>query len=196
MHEVLFAYEPVIRLGAFAGVFLVMAVWEFVVPRRPQVIGRGWRWPNNLGVVVVDTVLVRILLPVTAVGLAVLAERRGFGLFNVVALPAWVAVAASVVVLDLAIYLQHVLFHAVPGLWRLHRIITPISNSTSRTGVRFHPIEIILSMVIKLAVVGALGAPAAVGADLRGAAQRHLDVQPRQRPHPARRSTACCAGSW
>src|SRR5262249_60007940 len=122
MHEVLFATEPVIRVGAFAGIFLLMAAWEFVVPRRKQVIGRGWRWPNNLGVVVVDTVLVRILLPVTAVGLAVLAERRGFGLFNVVALPGWVAVTASVLILDLAIYLHHVLFHAVPGLWRLHRM--------------------------------------------------------------------------
>jgi len=159
MHEFLFADEPVIRLGAFAGVFLVMAAWEFVVPRRKQVIGRGWRWPNNLGVVVVDTLLVRILLPVTAFGLAVLAERRGFGLFNVVALPAWVTVVASVVILDLAIYLQHVLFHAVPGLWRLHRMHHADLEIDVSTGVRFHPIEIILSMFIKLAVVGILGAP-------------------------------------
>jgi sterol desaturase/sphingolipid hydroxylase (fatty acid hydroxylase superfamily) len=159
MHEVLFAYEPVIRLGAFAGVFLAMAAWEFAVPRRPQAIGRGWRWPNNLGVVVVDTALVRVLLPVTAVGLAVLAERRGFGLFNVVALPGWIAVTASVVVLDLAIYLQHVLFHAVPGLWRLHRMHHADLEIDVSTGVRFHPIEIVLSMLIKLAVVGALGAP-------------------------------------
>src|SRR3990172_4048883 len=117
MRDVLFAYEPYIGLGAFGGVFAVMAIWELFGPRRQQAIGRGWRWPNNLGVVVVDTLLVRILFPTTAVGLALLAEARGFGLFNVIALPAWVGVLASIIILDLAIYLQHVLFHAVPALW-------------------------------------------------------------------------------
>jgi sterol desaturase/sphingolipid hydroxylase (fatty acid hydroxylase superfamily) len=159
MRDVLFDYEPVIRLSAFGGAFIVMAVWEFIVPRRKQVIGRGWRWPNNLGVLVVDTLLVRILLPTAAVGLAIVAARRGFGLFNAVSPPAWVAVFASVVILDLAIYLQHVLFHAVPGLWRLHRMHHADLEFDVSTGVRFHPIEIILSMLIKLAVVGALGAP-------------------------------------
>src|SRR5690349_5226117 len=89
MRDVVFAYEPVIRLSAFGGVFILMAVWEFIGPRRRQAIGRGWRWPNNLGIVVVDTLLVRILLPTTAVGLAIFAAQRGFGLFNAVALPAW-----------------------------------------------------------------------------------------------------------
>jgi sterol desaturase/sphingolipid hydroxylase (fatty acid hydroxylase superfamily) len=160
MRDGLFAYEPYIRLAAFAGVFIVMAAWEFVVPRRKQAIGRGWRWPNNLGIVVVDTVLVRIVFPTTAVGLAILAEARGFGLFNVIALPAWIAVVASVVILDLAIYLQHVLFHAVPALWRLHRMHHADLEFDVSTGLRFHPIEILLSMLIKFAVVGALGAPA------------------------------------
>ena len=108
----------------------------------------------------VDTLLVRILFPTTAVGLALLAEARGFGLFNVVALPAWVAVVASVVILDLAIYLQHVLFHAVPALWRLHRMHHADLEFDVTTGLRFHPIEILLSMLIKFAVVAALGAPA------------------------------------
>lgn len=161
MQNILFAYESYIRLGIFAGVFAAMALWEFVVPRRPQAIGRGWRWPNNLGVVVVDTLLVRILFPTTAVGLALLAETRGFGLFNVIALPAWAAVLASVVILDLAIYLQHVLFHAVPALWRLHRMHHADLEFDVTTGLRFHPIEILLSMLIKFAVVMALGAPAA-----------------------------------
>jgi sterol desaturase/sphingolipid hydroxylase (fatty acid hydroxylase superfamily) len=160
MRDALFAYEPYIRLGAFISVFVVMALWEFVVPRRKQAIGRGWRWPNNLGVVVVDTLLVRILFPTTAVGLALLAEARGFGLFNVLALPAWVGVLASVVILDLAIYLQHVLFHAVPALWRLHRMHHADLEFDVTTGLRFHPIEILLSMAIKLTVVAALGAPA------------------------------------
>ncbi len=160
MRSLLFAYEPLIRLSAFAGVFLIMAVWEFIVPRRKQAIGRGWRWPNNLGIVVVNTVLVRVLFPTTAVGLAFLAQAQGFGLFNVVAVPAWVAVVASVVILDLAIYLQHVLFHAVPALWRLHRTHHADLEFDVTTGLRFHPIEILLSMLIKFAVVGALGAPA------------------------------------
>jgi sterol desaturase/sphingolipid hydroxylase (fatty acid hydroxylase superfamily) len=161
MQDILFAYEPYIRLAAFGGVFAVMALWEFIVPRRQQAIGRGWRWPNNLGVVVVDTALVRILFPTTAVGLALLAEARGFGLFNVIALPAWAGVLASVVILDLAIYLQHVLFHAVPALWRLHRMHHADLEIDVTTGLRFHPIEILLSMVIKFAIVAALGAPAA-----------------------------------
>jgi sterol desaturase/sphingolipid hydroxylase (fatty acid hydroxylase superfamily) len=154
------AYEPLIRLTAFAGVFVVMAAWEVITPRRKQVIGRSRRWPNNLGVVVVNTLLVRILLPTTAVGLALFAEAHGLGLFNVIAAPAWLAVVGSVVILDLAIYLQHVLFHAVPALWRLHRMHHADLEFDVSTGLRFHPIEILLSMLIKLAVVAALGAPA------------------------------------
>ena len=157
---ILFAHEPYIRLATFGGVFIIMAVWEFVVPRRKQAIRRGWRWPNNLGVVATNTLLVRILFPTTAVGLALLAQTRGFGLFNVIALPAWIGVAASVVILDLAIYLQHVLFHAVPALWRLHRMHHADLEFDVSTGLRFHPIEILLSMLIKFAVVAALGAPA------------------------------------
>ena len=98
--------------------------------------------------------------PTTAVGLALLAQTRGFGLFNVIAAPAWIGVAASVVILDLAIYLQHVLFHAVPALWRLHRMHHADLEFDVSTGLRFHPIEILLSMLIKFAVVAALGAPA------------------------------------
>ena len=160
MHDILFAYEPYIRLAAFGGVFAVMAIWEFIGPRRKQTTGRSWRWPNNLGVVVVNTLLVRILFPTTAVGLALVAEARGFGLFNVVALQAWVGVLVSVVILDFAIYLQHVLFHAVPALWRLHRMHHADLEFDVTTGLRFHPIEILLSMVIKFTVVAALGAPA------------------------------------
>jgi sterol desaturase/sphingolipid hydroxylase (fatty acid hydroxylase superfamily) len=160
MRNAAFAYEPAIRLAAFGGVFAVMAIWELVGPRRKQTIGRGRRWPNNFGVVAVDTLLVRVLFPTTAVGLALVAETRGFGLFNAVALPAWIGVVASVVILDFAIYLQHVLFHAVPALWRLHRMHHADLEFDVTTGLRFHPIEILLSMEIKLTVVAALGAPA------------------------------------
>jgi sterol desaturase/sphingolipid hydroxylase (fatty acid hydroxylase superfamily) len=160
MRGAVFAYEPYIRLGAFGGVFVAMALWEVIQPRRKQSIGRGWRWPNNLGVVALNTLLVRVVLPATAVGLALVAEARGWGLFNLVALPAWVGVVSSVVVLDLAIYLQHVLFHAVPALWRLHRMHHADLDFDVSTGLRFHPIEIVLSMLIKFTVVAALGAPA------------------------------------
>jgi sterol desaturase/sphingolipid hydroxylase (fatty acid hydroxylase superfamily) len=160
MRDALLAHELYIRLGAFAGVFAAMAIWEFVGPRRLQSIGRGWRWPNNLGVVVADTLLVRLVFPTTAVGLSLLAETRGWGLFNLMAFPAWVGVVSAVVVLDLAIYLQHVLFHAVPALWRLHRMHHADLEFDVSTGLRFHPIEILLSMLIKFTVVVALGAPA------------------------------------
>jgi sterol desaturase/sphingolipid hydroxylase (fatty acid hydroxylase superfamily) len=161
MRATVFAYEPYIRLGVFGGVFAVMAIWELVGPRRTQSIGRGWRWPNNLGVVVANTLLVRLAFPTTAVALALLAETRGWGLFNLATLPVSVGVVVSIIALDLAIYLQHVLFHAVPALWRLHRMHHADLEFDVSTGLRFHPIEIVLSMLIKFAVVAALGAPAA-----------------------------------
>jgi len=149
-----------IRLGIFAAVLCVMAVWEIAAPRRRQSLGRAQRWPANLGIVALDTVLVRLLFPLSAVGLALLAESRGWGLLNNWPLPGWLAVLLSVVVLDLVIYLQHVMFHAVPALWRLHRMHHADLEFDVTTGSRFHPVEIALSMVIKLTVVAALGAPA------------------------------------
>ena len=153
-------YEIPIRLAAFAGVLVLMAAWELLAPRRQQATERPLRWSSNLGIVVLDTVLVRILVPTTAVGIALLAEQRGWGLFHAFALPAWIAVVISLIILDLAIYLQHVLFHAVPVLWRLHRMHHADLAFDVTTGVRFHPVEILISMLIKLAVVAALGAPA------------------------------------
>jgi sterol desaturase/sphingolipid hydroxylase (fatty acid hydroxylase superfamily) len=153
-------FEIPIRLAAFAGVFVLMAAWELLAPRRQQAAERLLRWPSNLGIVLLDTVLVRVLVPTTGVGIALLAEARGWGLFHAFAVPAWLAVIVCVVALDLAIYLQHVLFHAVPALWRLHRMHHADLAFDVTTGVRFHPIEILLSMLIKLAVVAALGTPA------------------------------------
>src|SRR5262249_17412200 len=134
--------------------------WELVGPRRQQPIGRLVRWPNNLGVVVVDTLLVRFVIPTTAVGLALVAQAHAWGLFNTIAVPVWVAVVCSVILVDLAIYCQHVLFQGVPALWRLHRMHHADLEFDVTTGLRFHPIEILLSVMIKLAVVAALGAPA------------------------------------
>jgi len=136
-------------------------VWELLAPRRDQNIARGVRWPSNIGLVVLDTLVVRLVFPITAVALALLAEARGWGLFNAFAVPAWAAIPLGVILLDLAIYLQHVLFHAVPAFWRLHRMHHADLEFDVTTGVRFHPVEILLSMGIKLGVVVALGAPAA-----------------------------------
>lgn len=160
MTEFLFAHEPAIRLGVFAGVFAAMALWEVLAPRRSQAISRLGRWPGNLGVVVIDALVVRLLFPTAAVGMALLAEERGWGLFAMVPTPGWLAIVASVVLLDLSIYLQHVVFHAVPVLWRLHRMHHADLELDVTSGVRFHPVEIALSMAIKLAAVAMLGAPA------------------------------------
>ncbi|MBA1148863.1 sterol desaturase family protein [Ectothiorhodospiraceae bacterium WFHF3C12] len=160
MSDNLLANEPAIRLGLFLAVLAAMAVWEVAAPRRRREIPRLIRWTNNLGVVAVDTVLVRLAFPVVAVGLAAFASEQGWGLLNALDVQFWLAFVASVLVLDLAIYLQHVMFHAVPALWRLHRMHHADLEFDVSTGLRFHPVEILLSMGLKLAVVAALGPPA------------------------------------
>lgn len=160
MPETLLANEPLIRMTLFLGILGVMAIWEVAVPRRRRESPRLIRWTNNFGVVVLDTVLVRLAFPIVAVGMAILAAERGWGLFNVFEAPFWLAFILSVLALDLAIYLQHVMFHAVPALWRLHRMHHADLEFDVSTGLRFHPIEILLSMGIKLAVVTVLGPPA------------------------------------
>jgi len=159
MTEFLQAHEPTIRLVFFVGVLVVMALWEAVAPRRSDVT-RLVRWTSNLGIVVVNTVAVRLVFPAAAVGFAAWAETQGWGLFNAVAVPFWVAFVVSLAVLDFAIYIQHVMFHAVPALWRLHRMHHADLGFDVTTGLRFHPIEILLSMGFKIAVLAALGAPA------------------------------------
>jgi sterol desaturase/sphingolipid hydroxylase (fatty acid hydroxylase superfamily) len=160
MKETLLATEPQLRLIVFLGVLVAMALWELAAPRRRQEIPRVIRWTNNLGLVVIDTIVLRLSFPILAVGLAVIAQDRGWGFFNIVEAPGWVAVLVSIIVLDLVIYLQHVMFHAVPTLWRLHRMHHADLEFDVTTGLRFHPVEILLSMGIKLAVVMALGTPA------------------------------------
>jgi sterol desaturase/sphingolipid hydroxylase (fatty acid hydroxylase superfamily) len=151
--------EPVIRLMFFFAILLIVGIGEALVPRRQRSLARRMRWPGNLGIVALNTLMLRMLFPVTAIGVALLGESRGWGLLNVLTIPEWIAVPVAVIVLDLAIYLQHILFHAVPALWRVHRMHHADLDFDVTTGVRFHPIEITLSMGIKLAVVAALGAP-------------------------------------
>jgi sterol desaturase/sphingolipid hydroxylase (fatty acid hydroxylase superfamily) len=152
--------EPIVRLGCFVGVLLLMALWEVSAPCRRLSVRRSVRWSANLGLVAIDTLAVRFLIPLGAVGVAVVSREHGWGLLNLAAVPEWLAVAAAVVALDLFIYLQHVMFHAVPLLWRLHMVHHADLDFDATTGVRFHPLEILLSMGIKMAVVALLGAPA------------------------------------
>ncbi|MEO6625953.1 MAG: sterol desaturase family protein [Burkholderiaceae bacterium] len=161
MSAFLVTHETAIRLAAFVSVFSLMALWEIVSPRRARTLPRGTRWPGNLAVVAVNSVLLRLVMPTTAVALAVMLEGRQAGLLPALQLPAWLGMVISLLVLDLTIYLQHVLFHAVPTLWRLHRMHHADVDVDATNGLRFHPLEIMLSMGIKFAVIAALGPPAA-----------------------------------
>lgn len=160
MSDTLPAQEPLIRGAIFSLVLLVMALWEIVASRRLQGIQRRRRWPANLAIVVLDTLAVRLVFPLAAVGAALVAAEQGRGLFNLAPVPSWLALVASVVVLDMAIYFQHRLFHLVPWLWRLHRMHHADLEFDVTTGLRFHPLETLISLGIKLAVVTLLGAPA------------------------------------
>lgn len=159
MLQALLQYETAIRLAAFFGVLALVALAEVAAPRRRLTVSRLRRWASNLGIVFLNTALVRLLLPATAAGFAVFAANHRWGVFNYFEVPGWLAVIASVVILDFAIYLQHVMFHAVPALWRLHRMHHADLDFDVTTGARFHPIEILLSMLIKFAVIAVIGAP-------------------------------------
>jgi len=161
LDELLLRHEPAIRLGFFLGVFALVALWEVLAPRRALAVSRALRWASNLGLVALNTVILRLAFPAAAAGFAAWAQARGWGLLNAVEVPGWAAFAASVVLLDLAIYLQHVMFHAVPALWRLHRVHHADLDFDVTTGARFHPVEIVLSMGVKIAVIAALGPPVA-----------------------------------
>jgi len=163
MRELILGHEPAIRVGFFFGILAVMALWEALAPRRLAPLGRWARWPSNLGIVALNTVVVRLLLPTTAVVLALVGEREGWGLLHHFALPGWLALTLAVIALDLVVYLQHVMVHAVPLLWRLHRVHHADLHFDVTTGARFHPIEIVLSMLIKFAAILVVGpAPEAV----------------------------------
>lgn len=152
-------YEPSLRLGVFLGVLIVMALAELLSPKRRQEVPRLLRWSNNLALVVVDAVVLRLLFPLTAASFAAVMQVQGLGLFNWLAWPTLIAIIGSLLALDLAIYAQHVVFHKVPVLWRLHRMHHADTEIDVTTGLRFHPIEILLSMALKFALIALLGAP-------------------------------------
>ena len=164
MDDWILTHEPVVRLVAFAGVLLLLGSLERVAPRRPLLTPTLPRWGRNLTLVVLNTLVTRgvaLLVPVAAVSTALFVEARGFGLLHAASLPRWASALVAVVLLDLAVYLQHVLFHAAPALWRVHRVHHADLDFDATTGTRFHPIEIVLSMAIKSAAVALIGAPPA-----------------------------------
>ncbi len=152
-------HETVIRFGFFVGVFAVMALWEVLAPRRALTVGKAIRWANNLALAALNTVLLRLLFPAAAVGMAAFAAEHGWGLLNHFQVSAWLAIPIAVIALDFVIWLQHVMVHAIPVLWRLHRVHHADPDYDVTTGSRFHPLEIMLSMSIKLASVALLGPP-------------------------------------
>ena len=151
--------EKTIRLSFFVGMLAVMAIWEIIAPRRKLTVSKAVRWANNLGLVFFNSFILRVLFPAAAVGVAVMADENQWGLFNRIDVPVWFAVLASVVIMDFIIYLQHVMVHAVPVLWRLHRVHHADLDYDVTTGARFHTLEIVLSMLIKFATILLLGPP-------------------------------------
>ena len=151
--------EGTLRFAAFAGVFLLMALFEWAAPRRALAHDRPRRWFTNLSIVVIDIVVVRLVFPLAAVGFAIWAQSHGFGLFHAIDVPGWLAGIVSFLVLDLAIWAQHLAVHKIPVFWRIHRVHHADVDFDLTTALRFHPFEIVLSMVWKMAVVVALGAP-------------------------------------
>jgi len=152
-------YESQIRLLVFFAVLVLMALWEIVLPRRHRVASKMTRWINNLGIIFLNTIILRAIFPVMAVGVAVMVEEKSWGVGNVIDLPYIPWIVFCVLLLDLVIYFQHIVFHKLNLLWRLHRMhhIDPDLDVTS--GSRFHPVEMILSMAIKIGVVGLFGIP-------------------------------------
>lgn len=153
------AHEPAIRLSFFVGVFAAVALWEVAAPRRALTVSKALRWGSNLGLVVLNTVLLRLMFPLAAVGVAAFGVANGWGLLNHFQVPFWLAVPVAVVAMDFVIWLQHVMVHAVPALWRLHQVHHADLDYDLTTGARFHPIEIALSMLIKFATITVLGPP-------------------------------------
>jgi len=157
MNAYILSHEPAIRFGFFLGILALMGFWEVFAPRRPYRTSKKSRWFSNLGIVIIDSMAVRLVLPVTAVYIASLNESNGWGLLIRSGLPHWLAILIGLLFLDFIIYLQHAMFHAFPIFWRLHMMHHTDLDFDTTTGVRFHPLEVLLSMGIKIAAVFVLG---------------------------------------
>jgi sterol desaturase/sphingolipid hydroxylase (fatty acid hydroxylase superfamily) len=159
IEQFVLSHELGLRLGFFLGMFAWIALWELRAPRRALTLPRALRWRSNLALVAINSVLLRLIFPLAAVGVAAFAASHGWGLLNHFAVPLALALPVSVIAMDFVIWLQHVMTHAVPALWRLHRLHHADLDYDLTTGSRFHPIEILLSMLIKFAAISVLGAP-------------------------------------
>lgn len=153
-------HEPVLRLSFFGGILIMMMLWEAIAPLRKLKVSKSLRWLNNLGLVILNTLVLRAILPIATIELAAIADQNQWGLFNNISLLGWQILLLSILLLDLIIYLQHVLFHSLPTLWRIHKVHHADLDFDVTTGLRFHPLEILLSMGIKLAAILFLGTPA------------------------------------
>ena len=153
--------EIAIRLVFFIGIFVIVAVWELLTPRRPLTTSKKMRWLNNLGITFLSPLVVRLIFPILAVNMAIRAQERDWGLLNNFDMPYWLDITIGIIVLDLVIYLQHVMFHAIPIFWRLHMVHHADLDYDLTTGLRFHPIEIVLSTCVKLSMIVVLGPPVA-----------------------------------
>lgn len=150
--------ESLIRLISFFTIFALIAIWEFAAPLRPLTTPKPQRWFSNLTIVILNTLVVRLFFSTTVVGFAVIASQNGWGFLNLLGWPNWLDGITAVVALDFILYLQHVMFHAVPFLWRFHMMHHADLDVDVTTGARFHLVEIVVSMIIKLAVVALIGA--------------------------------------
>jgi sterol desaturase/sphingolipid hydroxylase (fatty acid hydroxylase superfamily) len=148
--------ENLIRFAVFLAVLLLMMMWELAAPRRARAAPQAIRWFSNLGVSLLDRGVLQFAV---VMGMGVSVKEDGWGLMNWIALPEWVALVSSIVILDLVIYLQHRLFHAVPILWRLHRMHHADIELDVSSGIRFHPGEALVSMLIKVVAVILLAPP-------------------------------------
>ena len=159
MTEYILSHELIIRLGFFFGVLGIMGSWEIIAPCRALSTPKIPRWISNLGIVFLNSAVLRILFPAAAVGMAVFAHQHEWGIFNYYDLPLYLTIPLSVIALDFIIYLQHVMVHAIPALWRLHRVHHADIDFDVTTGARFHPIEIIFSMLVKFTAILVIGPP-------------------------------------
>lgn len=152
-------YEGLVRLGVFAGVFIFLAGLEILLPRKERITGRRDRWITNLSIVVLDTIVLRLTFPFLALAMAEIAARNGWGLLSRTNLPLWFETVLAFLLLDLLIYVQHVASHKVPVFWAIHRVHHSDRDIDLTTALRFHPIEISLSMGYKFLCILLLGPP-------------------------------------
>ena len=157
--QYILTHETTIRMSFFFGLLLLMGVWEWFAPKRPSTQSKPVRWFNNLSLVFLNSFVVRVLFPGAAVAMAVFAEKQGWGILHYYDLAPVLAIVIAIVLMDLTIYLQHVMAHAVPLLWRLHQVHHVDLDYDVTTGSRFHPLEIVFSMLVKFAIIVVLGVP-------------------------------------